>query len=424
MDIVQIGFVIKAGGLEKANKEVDALLDKVGKIGTDGQKAASSFENSQKKIQNANREVGQEVDKTTKALEKQRIVGEYLGKGLDRSTATAIANFKQLGATTTQVDSLMKSLGNNKGLDQTRKDLEKLNKEQEKQTALVRSTQQQYDRLSNRSLGGGVLDSINKQNKGLSDLNSYYRSIEESQKRQVTQQQNLNNQQAKSIKLASLSSQYRSQGFTTTNANKLASFEVSGASASKLQDYRRALIDAQGGLQSLGATAVVTGQKVGFLNTQVGGIVKYAVLSAVIYGVMTAITGLATATVKMADEYATIQNRMKLYITDADTLTKVNSQLTTYSMENNVGLRETASLYARLAPAMQKIGANTAAVTSVVDAFGKSMRIGGATTMEATAATIQFSQAMASGKLQGDEFRSLAEASPRFLKAIADDKLP
>ncbi|MGB4897298.1 MAG: tape measure protein, partial [Ignavibacteria bacterium] len=122
----------------------------------------------------------------------------------------------------------------------------------------------------------------------------------------------------------------------------------------------------------------------------------------------------------MADEYTSIQNRMKLYITDAQELTKVNAKLAQFSIANNVGLRETTTLFTRLAPSMQKIGANTAAVTSVVDAFGKSLRIGGATAMEAASATIQFSQAMASGKLAGDEFRSISEASPRFLKAIAE----
>ena len=105
---------------------------------------------------------------------------------------------------------------------------------------------------------------------------------------------------------------------------------------------------------------------------------------------MTAMTNLAVATVKMADEYTSIQNRMKLYITDAKELGKVNSQLAQFSMENNVGLRETATLFSRLAPSMQKIGANTAAITTVVDAFGKSMRIGGATAMEAASATTKF----------------------------------
>ena len=119
-------------------------------------------------------------------------------------------------------------------------------------------------------------------------------------------------------------------------------------------------------------------------------------------------------------EYTSTQQRLKLYIKDAQTLGEVNTFLAKSAIQNNVGLRENAALYAKLAPAMQRIGANTAATNQVVDAFGKSLRIGGATAMEAASATIQFAQAMASGKLAGDEFRAISEASPRFLKAIAD----
>lgn len=150
------------------------------------------------------------------------------------------------------------------------------------------------------------------------------------------------------------------------------------------------------------------------------GIAKYALLSAAIYGAMQATLNLISATIKLADEYTSTQQRLKLYIKDAQTLGEVNTFLAKSAIQNNVGLKENAALYAKLAPAMQRIGANTAATNQVVDAFGKSLRIGGATVMEATSATIQFAQAMASGKLAGDEFRSISEASPRFLKAIAE----
>ena len=150
------------------------------------------------------------------------------------------------------------------------------------------------------------------------------------------------------------------------------------------------------------------------------GIAKYAVLSAAIYGAMTATLNLIKATITLADEYTATQQRLKLYIKDSETLGQVNTFLAKSAIQNNVGLRENAALYAKLSPAMQRIGANTAATNQVVDAFGKSLRIGGATAMEAASATIQFAQAMASGKLAGDEFRAISEASPRFLKAIAD----
>ena len=224
----------------------------------------------------------------------------------------------------------------------------------------------------------------------------------------------------KLLNLEQTRAKYISQGFGKTDATRISRMEISGADSSTLDNYKRAIEETNKAAQALRPSfEKVTESHNKFLD-QVKGIAIYAALSAAIYGVMTAMTNLAVATVKMADEYTSIQNRMKLYITDAKELGKVNSQLAQFSVENNVGLRETATLFSRLAPSMQKLGANTAAITTVVDAFGKSMRIGGATAMEAASATIQFSQAMASGKLAGDEFRSISEASPRFLKAIAE----
>lgn len=238
--------------------------------------------------------------------------------------------------------------------------------------------------------------------------------------KQVASQNALNASNQKAITLEQAKAKYVSQGYGKTDSTRLARLEVSGADVTTLNNYKSAIEATTRATQALNpAVEKVTTSHSNFLD-QVKGIAIYAALSAAIYGVMTAMTNLAVATVKMADEYTAIQNRMKLYITDAKELGKVNSQLAQFSMENNVGLRETATLFSRLAPSMQKLGANTAAITTVVDAFGKSMRIGGATAMEAASATIQFSQAMASGKLAGDEFRSISEASPRFLKAIAE----
>lgn len=224
----------------------------------------------------------------------------------------------------------------------------------------------------------------------------------------------------KLLNLEQTRAKYISQGFGKTDATRISRMEISGADSTTLNNYKRAIEETNKAAQALRPSfEKVTESHNKFLDS-IRGIAIYAVLSAAIYGVMTATTNLAVATVKMADEYTAIQNRMKLYISDAQELSKVNRQLAQFSTENNVGLRETATLFSRLAPSMQKLGANTAAITTVVDAFGKSMRIGGATAMEAASATIQFSQAMASGKLAGDEFRSISEASPRFLKAIAE----
>lgn len=231
--------------------------------------------------------------------------------------------------------------------------------------------------------------------------------------------------------------EYMNKGFSSSIASKSAAFKVAGISDSEIQAFQHSMkalenakqqaSSASGGfsslnssLSSLNATAKNTQSSFDSLMATAGNIAKFSIISTAVYALINSFTSLTAAMVSMADEYTSIQNRLKLYIKDTKELAEVNAFAAQASIENNVGLKETATLFTRLVPAMKNIGANTAATKTVVDAFGKSMRIGGATLREAEAATIQFSQAMASGKLAGDEFRSISEASPRFLKAIAD----
>ena len=52
--------------------------------------------------------------------------------------------------------------------------------------------------------------------------------------------------------------------------------------------------------------------------------------------------------------------------------------------------------------------------------MSKSFKVSGASTQERTAGMYQLTQAMASGRLQGDEFRSIMENAPMLAKAVAD----
>lgn len=531
MDLVNIGYVINANGLKQANTEIDQLLNKVASL--DGKKITLDT----KKATEAQKNTANEVDKTSKALEKQRLVGEYLGRGLDKSTANTLASFKQLGASTKDLDAMFTLLGDNKGIVSLRKqteDAEKarqkmfsqvqrdyttiIDKEREKektisaiqeqsrknkykaeqdyyqkQMSLMRSNQEAeetarqkkykdaqdyYQKQMSMVRKDAETEEAERQKKykaaqeyyqkqmslAQADENaveaarqrkyaaeqSYYQKqmalVEQEKQSVLKAQQSMESEETKRldrvaslrqqrseqhiqtlkreqdrIRQENLKTQYLSQGYSRTQAGQLAAFSMTTTNPKQLQDYKRAIDEVRASMDSLApSTQKATAAQNGFLSSGVLGIAKYAILSAAVYGVITSITSLITATVALADEYTAIQNRMKLYVKDAETLKVVNADLARMSVENNVGLRETATLYSRLAPSMQKFGADSKQITAVVDAFGKSMRIGGATAMEAASATIQFSQAMAAGKLQGDEFRSISEASPRFLKAIAD----
>lgn len=378
MDLVKIGFQINANGLKDANVEVDKLLTKVTRV-------SSKPINLKVKLDNSI----QAVKKTLSDVEKIKNNLSAL------NIKVSMVGYSQVKANLEKLETLKKSvrdiqvrfttIGN---VNKIRDDFLKL-KDKIITVKVVTSTAQ-LDNLKKK------LDSVRNKTVKLninlpksSEVEKLGKALDKLTNKKVKIEVILTPDLTTVKEYANALDRIRSSR-TTTNTN------LGGGTGGS------------GGRSPAGAF------------DQVIGIAKYALLSTAIYGVMTATTNLTVATVKMADEYIAIQNRMKLYITDTKELGKVNSQLAQFSIENNVGLRETATLFSRLAPSMQKLGANTAAITTVVDAFGKSMRIGGATAMEAASATIQFSQAMASGKLAGDEFRSISEASPRFLKAIAE----
>ena len=124
--------------------------------------------------------------------------------------------------------------------------------------------------------------------------------------------------------------------------------------------------------------------------------------------------------IQAADAVTLMNARLKLVTGSVEEFNEARAESYRIAQANNVGLEETARLYTRLAEPIKKLGGDAREVAGIVEAFASSLRVGGASAQEASAATLQFAQAMGSGKLAGDEFRSLAEASPRFMKALAD----
>lgn len=141
--------------------------------------------------------------------------------------------------------------------------------------------------------------------------------------------------------------------------------------------------------------------------------------------VKTVLAGLALGAtaielVKLADAMSLMDSRLKLATGNAGDFAKAQAAVYKIAQESGTGIAEVTALYTKLHEPVKNLGGTTKETTSIVTAFAAALKVGGASTAEASAATLQFAQAMASGKLQGDEFRSLAEASPRFMKALAD----
>jgi tape measure domain-containing protein len=83
-------------------------------------------------------------------------------------------------------------------------------------------------------------------------------------------------------------------------------------------------------------------------------------------------------------------------------------------------LESTVELYARLSRSTAELGLSQQELLDLTVGVNQAFQIFGATSQEASAAVIQFSQGLAAGALRGDELRSVLEQAPRLAKAIAD----
>jgi tape measure domain-containing protein len=125
------------------------------------------------------------------------------------------------------------------------------------------------------------------------------------------------------------------------------------------------------------------------------------------------------ALVNYADSYTSLSNKLKNAVGDTQDFTRVQQDVYRIAQLTGSGLSETADLYAKIARNSKQLGLETAEVSKLTETFAKTLKISGATTTEAAAATLQFGQALASGRLQGDELRSLLENNNRFSEALA-----
>ncbi len=124
--------------------------------------------------------------------------------------------------------------------------------------------------------------------------------------------------------------------------------------------------------------------------------------------------------VNVSDTYRKLEGRLKLVTTSTENLAAVQSELFKVAQETRSSYESTVELYARVARNAKQLGVSQRELLDITKSVNKAIQIGGASTQEAAAGVIQFSQALASGELRGEELRSVMENLPRLAQAIAD----
>ena len=120
-----------------------------------------------------------------------------------------------------------------------------------------------------------------------------------------------------------------------------------------------------------------------------------------------------------SDAYTKLNSRIKLVTGSAEEQAAVEKALFASAQRTRSGYEGTVELYTRVARNADQLGASQAELLQLTESVNKAIQIGGSTAQEASAGVIQFSQALASGELRGEELRSVMENMPRLAEAIA-----
>lgn len=127
---------------------------------------------------------------------------------------------------------------------------------------------------------------------------------------------------------------------------------------------------------------------------------------------------------RIVDEYANLSARIRLASGANANFTASLQAVKKVSLDTYASLTATTGLVQKISQSLQNVGMSATTSFSqalkLTEVFNKSLVVSGAGTIQAEAAMLQFSQAIAKGKLDGDEFRSVMENNSRFMLLLAD----
>ena len=134
-----------------------------------------------------------------------------------------------------------------------------------------------------------------------------------------------------------------------------------------------------------------------------------------------AFTAIARQAVNTASNFQALQLRLKVLTSEfgefagaQELVRKAQDRFNLSIVEATKGVTD---IFARLRP----LGISLKDIETTFIGFNTIAKLAGLNATEASAAFTQLAQGLGSGRLQGDEFRSIAEQVPQLLKAISDE---
>ena len=170
-------------------------------------------------------------------------------------------------------------------------------------------------------------------------------------------------------------------------------------------------------MYDLARASDVASQKMNKLNQASAGanLIKGAITGATI----AAAVATAKKAMSISDEYANMNARLSMINDGMQSTSELQKSIFTSAQRTGSAYTEMANGVAKMRMQAGDVFQNNGETIAFLETMNKSFVVGGASIEEQKSAMMQLTQAMASGKLQGDELRSLAETSPALIQAIA-----
>ncbi len=126
----------------------------------------------------------------------------------------------------------------------------------------------------------------------------------------------------------------------------------------------------------------------------------------------------ASELVGIADGYTQIQNRLRGMTGDQQRANELFNELHGIANRTRSDLTATVDAYAGMSRATKALGLSQDDTLQVTETLNKLVTASGKSASESAAGLMQFSQALSSGRLQGDELRSVFETMPTLVDAL------
>ena len=174
--------------------------------------------------------------------------------------------------------------------------------------------------------------------------------------------------------------------------------------------------DVKAGFEAVGNQAQQASEKVraevGKIGSSLSGLTK------LLAGFATA--DFAKSVLDTADAMQSINSQVRQVTSSETEYLAVQRQLLDVANNTRTSLESTGRLYVSTSRALKDYGYTQQEILKFTEATNNAMTIGGVGAQQRSAALLQLSQALGSGVLQGDEFKSISEAAPILLDTIAE----